>query len=155
MAFVFFGIIVKRRERMTQNADNGRPARFGLLARPIGRLGFLLWLPVLWLLGYGAVMLNLATALQYPGHVPENIGWTYFAQWLIFLVPAVFVQAGRLKSVGLPFWIAWPLPVVVLFLILRVASLNFVPFCAVTGAWVALLLLLPPDILKKKRAWDE
>lgn len=139
---------------MTQSADNGRPARSGLLARPIGRLGFLLWLPVLWLLGYGAVMLNLATALQYPGHVPENIGWTYFAQWLIFLVPAVFVQAGRLRSVGLPFWIAWPLPVVILFLVLRVVSLNFVPFLVVTGAWVALLLLLPPDMLKKKSARD-
>ena len=140
---------------MTQSADKKRPARPGLLTRPIGRLGFLIWLPVLWLLGYGAVMLNLATALQYPGNVPENISWTYFAQWLIFLVPAIFVQARRLESAGLPPRVAWPLPVIILFLVLRVFRLDFIPFLIVTGVWVGLLLLLPAGALKKRRAGNE
>ena len=76
------------------------------LIKPMGRLGFIISLPVLGLLFYASVMLILAKALQYPGHVPEGIEYVYLAYGLIWFVPAVVVQVKRLRSIGLNIWLS-------------------------------------------------
>lgn len=117
------------------------------LLQPLGRKGYMLAVPVLVLLGWLAIIWILATALGYPGTVPENIGWVYFGQSLIFIVPALLIHYKRLRSIGLPWLLALLLPLVVAFVIVGfLIAIWVVP----TLIWVVLLSTLPPAYFPRK-----
>jgi uncharacterized membrane protein YhaH (DUF805 family) len=113
------------------------------LFKPMGRLGFLLCIPVLGLLGYRAGMLILGTALQYPGHIPDIIYWTYFDYTLVFSVSLFFVQVKRLRSIGAPFAYALGISLAVITALYVLSQIPGGRMLSLSALWFIVLGALP------------